>query len=216
LYPGIRTANYCIGPKEPLILSIGRFAPYGNHKQHETLINAFRALTAECPGWSLHVAGSLKENEAASCEYFTRLREQASHLPVVFHPNLEIDSIRQLLSRASLYWHSAGWGLDGVKYPDRVEQFGISIVEALASGAVPLVYGAGGVTEIVQNTINGIVWRTIPELVSKTKQLTPSSGSLDRMRQRGREAAEFFSDSNLNAAIEGLLPIGFNKKTVPT
>ena len=42
-------------------------------------------------------------------------------------------------------------GEDAERHPERFEHFGISVVEAMAAGAVPLVFGAAGPGEIVQD-----------------------------------------------------------------
>ena len=43
-----------------------------------------------------------------------------------------------------LFWHAAGLGEDPTTNPDRFEHFGISVVEAMSAGAVPMVYEHGG------------------------------------------------------------------------
>ena len=45
----------------------------------------------------------------------------------------------------------------------RVEHFGISVVEAMAAGAVPLAVGKGGVGEIITPGENGILWDTVAD-----------------------------------------------------
>ena len=59
------------------------------------------------------------------------------------------DELLELYSRASLFWHAAGHGQDDRRHPERLEHFGITTVEAMAHGAVPLVFPAGGPAEVV-------------------------------------------------------------------
>jgi len=52
-----------------------------------------------------------------------------------------------------------------------MEHFGITTVEAMASGCVPIVYDAGGQREIVRNGIDGFLWKTFEELIEETTQI---------------------------------------------
>ena len=58
-------------------------APY---KAQDRLIEAFARVHQEHPTWRLHLAGGLSAS-SRDAEYFDRLREAASGLPVTLHPN---------------------------------------------------------------------------------------------------------------------------------
>ena len=77
------------------------------------------------------------------------------------------EELLDLYSRASLFWHAAGYGQDERRHPERLEHFGITTVEAMAHGAVPLVYPAGGPAEVVEDGVSGRWWRTPGELVER-------------------------------------------------
>jgi glycosyltransferase involved in cell wall biosynthesis len=51
--------------------------------------------------------------------------------------------------------------------PELTEHFGISTVEAISAGCIPLVVGRGGQPEIVTNP--DLLWQTIEELIEKTQ-----------------------------------------------
>ena len=99
------------------------------------------------------------------------MRRDAIGLPVDVHVNAPGTVVEHLLGEASLYWHGAGLGEDPSRHPERFEHFGISVVEAMAAGAVPLVFGAAGPAEIVRDGVDGIHWTTLDELADATVQL---------------------------------------------
>ena len=68
-------------------------------------------------------------------------------------------SSRDLYGRASIFWHAAGLGEDPERHPDRYEHFGITTVEAMSAGAVPVVIDAAGQVEIVEHGANGLPLR---------------------------------------------------------
>ena len=52
-----------------------------------------------------------------------------------------------------------------------MEHFGITTVEAMASGCVPLVYEGGGQREIIEQGKSGFLWKTDDELIQQTIRL---------------------------------------------
>ncbi len=87
---------------------------------------------------------------------------------VEVHINAPGALVEQLLGEASIYWHAAGFGEDPRRHPDRFEHFGIALVEAMAAGAAPVVYGAAGPAEIVRDGVDGDHWRARSELIAIT------------------------------------------------
>lgn len=168
--------------KESTVIAVGRFFPAAdaNNKKHDVLIDAWRALEREAPadGWELHLAGGLRD-DAASAEHFARLQERADGLRVHFHPNAEPDVLVDLYERSALFWHAAGFG---ESRPERHEHFGITTVEAMAYGCVPVVVALGGQLEIVSDRRNGLLWRTVDELVAATAGLMSEPDRVARLR----------------------------------
>lgn len=147
--------------KDKIILSVGRFEPSLNVKKQNILIEAFRSLSPRLPGWKLVLAGG-----SSSEEWVNSLKNMALGLPVEFQANVSYDTLCKLYATSQIYWHAAGYGVDEKKNPELTEHFGISTVEAISAGAVPIVVGKGGQTEIVANP--SLHWETIPQLVDKT------------------------------------------------
>jgi glycosyltransferase involved in cell wall biosynthesis len=84
------------------------------------------------------------------------------------HINAPGTVVEELLASASIYWHGSGLGEDQQRHPERFEHFGISVVEAMAAGAVPIVFGAAGPAEIVRDGVDGLHWSALDQLADLT------------------------------------------------
>jgi glycosyltransferase involved in cell wall biosynthesis len=185
-------------PKENIILHVGRFFVGGHNKKHDVLVEGFRALLARLPAgerWELFLAGSITPG-ANHQAYADRIRDLASGLPVRIHQAIDHAALATLFGRARIYWHATGYGADLRRSPDQAEHFGMSIVEAMSAGAVPVVFAEGGPAEIITPGQDGLVWRTPESLVEETLELiqrpdrlaTMASAAITRSRAFERRA----------------------------
>jgi glycosyltransferase involved in cell wall biosynthesis len=171
LYPPVRP-TVSPGDKRRLILGIGRFfdPSVGHSKKQLELVETFGRMhrAGALDGWELALVGGC---DPANRDYALAVRRAAVGLPVHVHINAPGELVERLLAEASLYWHSGGFGEDPVRHPDRFEHFGIAVVEAMAAGAVPIVFGAAGPGEIVASGRDGEHWHTLDELAAVTRAL---------------------------------------------
>jgi glycosyltransferase involved in cell wall biosynthesis len=192
-----------IVPRQPKsILSVGRFFDVGGKCQDE-LIEAFRQLDGA--GWTLHLAGAIYKKEARYGMYDECLR-LAEGLSVKFYPDASRADIGRLYSQCSCYWHGAGLGADPASEPEKFEHFGITVVEAMAAGCLPLVPACGGPAEIVTSGCDGWTFDTVAQLVELTLQLSTSDElQLETMRARGRTRARDFTSKVFQAKWRALI-----------
>ena len=177
------------GEKARVILSVGRFFPAssGHSKKQVELIEAFRIACAEgLRDWELHLVGGCKDVDRA---YAEEARKAAVGLPVRFHINARGEDVADLFAKAQLFWHAAGFGEDVARHPDRLEHFGITAVEAMSAGAVPLVHAEGGPAAIVDDAGCGRTYRTLDELATQTIELVARPDELDRLARRAVDAS---------------------------
>ena len=171
LYPAVDVENFVALPKEPWILSVGRFFAGQHNKQHLAMVRTFGELVDEgFSGWHLHLAGGVTPGAVHSA-YLEEVRQAAAGYPITVHADLSFAALRELYGRSAIYWHAAGYGEDEMAAPVKFEHFGITTVEAMAAGCVPVVIGAGGQRELVQPGVSGYLWRTAAELKSSTRRL---------------------------------------------
>lgn len=182
--------------RRPAIVSVGRFFRGAHEKRQDVLIDAFHALDAD--GWELHLAGAADASDETA-RWVDELRERAAGLAVSFHVDAPREEVLDLYASASLYWHATGYGVDPDRHPERLEHFGIAVAEAMAHGTVPLVVPEGGPAELVDDGRTGAHWRTVPELVARTRAL--ASADLAETRAAAAAAAARWDTARFRAAV---------------
>jgi glycosyltransferase involved in cell wall biosynthesis len=205
LYPPVRP-SVRPGDKAPLILVLGRFfdPSFGHSKKQHELLATFRDLhrSGRLAGWRLAIVGGC---DAANRDYALAVKRAARGLPVEVHVNAPGTVVERLLGEASLYWHGAGLGEDAERHPERFEHFGISVVEAMAAGAVPLVFGAAGPSEIVQDGDNGRHWHTLDELAQQTVDLATADARRQELADAAVRRADDFSARSFAERLAGFV-----------
>lgn len=212
LHPPVRP-SVAPGDKRPLIVALGRFFDpvHGHCKKQLELVEAFDRLhrSGAAEGWELALIGGA---DAANRDYALAVKRAAAGTPVSVHLNAKGELVERLLGEASLFWHAAGFGEDPERHPDRFEHFGIAPVEAMAAGAVPVVFGAAGPAEVVQDGVSGRHWHSLDELVDITAGLIADQGGRERLVTGARRRADDFSvetfAAQLRSIVAGDSPIG--------
>lgn len=191
--------------KENVILHVGRFRVMDktvgarDYKKQYVMIGAFKKMIDQgLSKWRLVMAVSVNPEDNLE---FEKLKESIKDYPIEFHVNKSNKELWELYSKAKIYWHASGYGEDLEKNPELAEHFGISTVEAMGAGAVPVVINAGGQKEIVTDGVDGFFWNTIPELIEVTLILTNSKDELSLQSEHAKKRAKFFSVENFKKQI---------------
>jgi glycosyltransferase involved in cell wall biosynthesis len=177
--------------KAPMIVSVGRFfaAERGHSKKQLEMVRAFAELSPLHPQWELHLVGGCAPQDEP---YLDMVRREAEGLPVVFHIAASGEELDELYGRASIYWHATGLGEDLDQDPERAEHFGITTVEAMSAGAVPVVIRAGGQLEIVREGIDGFLFADTDGLIARTDQIINDPELRERLAAAATERALIF------------------------
>jgi glycosyltransferase involved in cell wall biosynthesis len=113
------------------------------------------------------------------------------------------------LQRASIFWHGSGFCEDAEHHPDRFEHFGISVVEAMSAGVVPVVYEIGGPASVVDAPHAGRTYATLEELADHTVALAADPTGLAGLAAAARARAQEFSyerfDTHLHEVVDRML-----------
>ena len=117
--------------REKLVVSIGRFSYEKNHIEQ-------LKIAKELPNFKFYIIGSFDK----SCtKYYHNLKKYVSEnnlKNVTLCTSLDLVEIKKILHNAMFFLHTTF-----------EEHFGISTVEAIAAGCIPIVHNSGGQIEIV-------------------------------------------------------------------
>ena len=206
IYPPVQLVSKQV-KKENIILHVGRYrivaADGSDYKKQNVMIDAFKKMIDQgLKDWQLIIVSAVRDNDVIS---FSKLQKSAKGYPVMFMINKTSTELETLYAKAKIYWHASGFGEDLKKNPELAEHFGISTVEAMSAGTVPVVLNAGGQTEIVNDSKDGFLWDTIDQLINKTSQLIKNKSLWQSVSDNAKERSKSFSDekfcSNVNSLI---------------
>jgi glycosyltransferase involved in cell wall biosynthesis len=132
------------------------------------------------------------------------LEEMAAGNNIEFVTNASQTKIMDLYTRAMIFWHGTGYGRPA-NQPEKAEHFGMTTVEAMSYGCIPLAYDDGGQTEIVNPTF-GYLWHETDELAKATAQLIQGPPSELRLRaERAVTASQQYNLDNFKANARRIL-----------
>jgi glycosyltransferase involved in cell wall biosynthesis len=187
------------------IISVGRFSTGEHCKQQDFLIRAFRKLYESGIRSELHLVGSLHP-EPQHREYFLECQRLAQGLPVYFHVDASPSTLTKLYVSSFVYWHGVGFGVDATVEPEKCEPFGLSIVEAMSAGVIPLVFNNGGPAIIIEDSWNGYCYDSEDRLIELTQEIfLQAEPELSEMRVRTRIRSEDFSKESFTECWQNLL-----------
>lgn len=181
--------------KENIILSVGRFFVGAHNKKQDQLVDFFIENYRNFDGWELHLIGALS-NHVNDINYVNSIREKIQGHPIHVHVNVPLSEVNHLYQKGKIFWHATGLDEESDMFPDKMEHFGITTVEAMSNGLVPVVINKGGQTEIVTHLEDGYLWNTREELLAYTLQLINNSEQMITLAQNAIKRAEYFSVEN--------------------
>lgn len=180
--------------KKDIILNVGRFFVGGHSKRQDILIDAFKKLynsNKSSKNWELHFVGGIAGGWEHS-EYVKNLKRRAEGYPIFFHFFADFKTLKNLYSSAKIYWHATGFGQSALRNPINFEHFGISVVEAMSAGCVPVVFRGGGLTETVDKE-DGLTFKSINQLVEITGRLIKNPRRLNQLSNKYKKEAKKYS-----------------------
>lgn len=158
--------------KKNQILNVGRLQESNSgqlFKKQDLLIKNFKNIyDSGFSDWQLILIVSYKKEDE---NMVGRIKKLIGNYPIKIIENCSKVELENVYLQSKIYWHASGFGEDLEKHPEFAEHFGISTVEAMINGVIPIVINAGGQKEIVKNQKNGYLWNTERELLEKTQKL---------------------------------------------
>lgn len=205
LYPPVQVGQFAPGEKRQRIISVGRFFVEGHSKKQLEMIEVFKRLCdSGLDGWEYHLVGGTSHDPQARA-YFEKCGDAAAGYPVTLHPDAPLTELVNLYASSAIYWNATGYGEDPDRDPDRFEHFGMTTVEAMASGCVPLSYARAGQPEVVEQRYSGVLWETLDDLAAETLALTRDPARRAAMAAAAVERSQTFTDTRFRTTLRRLL-----------
>jgi glycosyltransferase involved in cell wall biosynthesis len=143
------------------IVTFSRFDP---EKKLDVLLQTFIVNFKDS---DIHLIFMGSVSEKGNPEYLQKLKNLAcANIDFVVNPSRE--KANKVFDESMVFWHAKGFG---ETEPGLFEHFGISTVEAMSAGVIPVVINKGGQCEIVDHGVSGYKWDTTDELTQYTKQV---------------------------------------------
>ena len=190
--------------KEKVILNVGRFFPQLHSKRQDILVKIFNKMLTkykkEAKEWQLVLIGSVED-----ADYAQRVHKLAQGLPIKILHDISRDELIGWFTRSSIYWHATGYRINDEKTPEKLEHFGITTVEAMAAGNVPIVLGKGGQVEVVGENLIDWTWLTQENCIKNTIQLIRHPDLRSNLQRLAQQQAQAFSPDKFANKLQKII-----------
>lgn len=132
-------------------------------KKIDVMVKAFNSSDALKKNCVLKIAGSCDNEDTSYIDY---IRSMASeNVQIQLNPSRA--DLESLYAESGIFWHAKGYGETN---PMQMEHFGMTTVEAMSAGCIPVVINKGGQKEIVSAEC-GFTWDEPEQLAVYTEQI---------------------------------------------
>ncbi|KKQ91860.1 MAG: hypothetical protein UT58_C0001G0025 [Microgenomates group bacterium GW2011_GWC1_39_7b] len=191
VYPPVDVDRIISKRKENLILFVGRFSQLKQNKNQNVLIEVFKKLVDNgLKDWKLILAGG---TEIVDADYLKNLEKMSERYLIEIIRSPDFSILKNLYGKARIFWSASGFGEDNEKNPEKVEHFGITVVEAMSAGAIPVVFNAGGHKEIIKDGVNGFLWESTDQLIKITNHILKDRSVYSSVSKKAKRDSSAFS-----------------------
>lgn len=174
-------SNEC---REKTVVTVCRFT---REKRVERVIDA----AARLRDYTFIIMGSAGEESMSVVRSVKERVEELGLSNVDIRVNASRKEVLECFKYAKYYLH-----------PEYAEYFGMSIVEAMAAGLVPIVFRGGGAWYDVVSKVSDLLgYRRIEEVPRIVRRIDGERGLYERLRERSASVSRLFSYSNFKGSL---------------
>ena len=162
--------------KENLIVTVSRFTPEKNLEKVVDVADKLREFKFTMIG------NRAKYSEPVIDKIEKRVKElKTGNVELLF--NVPRDRLREILGSAKYYLH-----------PPYAEHFGISVVEAMSAGCIPIVYRDGGTWhDVVSKVSDKLGYNNIHEVSHIIREIEGNKELYEKLKERSLEVSCLFT-----------------------
>jgi len=184
IYPPVDLKAFRPGKKEELVLTVGRFT-------WEKRLDLVPRIAELVPEARFVIAGS---TAIGSGEIIRRIKRYGAD-NVEVRTDISLDELRELYAKAKIYLHVMA-----------AEHFGISVVEGMASGCVPIVHKSGGPwLDITERGRYGFGFESLGEAASLIRRLLSDEELWAEYSKKAVQRAQLFSEEAFKMRFKAVL-----------
>jgi glycosyltransferase involved in cell wall biosynthesis len=203
IYPPVDVHGMKPKRKENIILSVGRFSKLLQSKHQDILIKAFQKIyDTGNNDWKLILAGGA---EVGDDRFTEELKEMSQGYPIQIIKSPKLMELKDLYGKSKIFWSASGFNENEILNPEKVEHFGITLVEAMSSGNGVLAFNAGGHKEIIEQGNNGYLWTDTEELIRLTEELIKDRQRLRKMSLAAVHSASEYGYEKFRESVSSIL-----------
>jgi glycosyltransferase involved in cell wall biosynthesis len=181
--------------KENLIVTLSRFTP---EKRLYEILKAAEIL----PNYKFLMVGTAGRYSQTVISKMRGIIEKRKLDNVHLMMNIPRPQVRETLGKARFYLH-----------PPFAEHFGISVVEAMAAGCIPIVYREGGAwSDIVSRVDEELGYNDISEVPSIVKKFENNRDFEERIRSVAMNISQEFSFERFKERLSKYLSLSVSMK----
>jgi glycosyltransferase involved in cell wall biosynthesis len=114
-----------------------------------------------------------------------------------------------LYERSAILIHATGFGVDPEEFPEKLEHWGITPIEAASFGCIPVVYGRGGPKEVIDVLGCDTAFLTVDQCADVVASLLNDPAGAAELSAHIRDSSRAYSpESYRDAIIESLHELG--------
>lgn len=204
-YPPVDIDRFKKVEKENIILGVGRFFVGHHNKKQLELVKTFKELCKSgLNDWHLYLVGGVG-GKKEHFKYLDSVNRASEGYPIVIKTNIPREELNDIYSKSKIFWHASGLEEDEKKHPERFEHFGVSTVEAMAAGCIPVVINRGGQSEIVKDGTNGFLFSNLEQLKEITLRIINKGELQKKIRKNLLEDCKKYSSENFKRRLQKII-----------